>query len=128
VLPLSLLWTLASRFLIPKLQNSIMDVLHPLVQTSEGSNLKSFLHFAYESKSDVLKRLAADRMAWTTTAYALGVWIKEGHLPEGMLVDVVLSLKREHVHGKTKVNRGFGAAREYYVDVGEKVVESVEEK
>jgi hypothetical protein len=31
------------------------------------------------------------------------------------------------VHGKAKVSRGFGAAREYYVDVGE-VVESVEEK
>jgi hypothetical protein len=49
-------------------------------------------------------------------------------LPEGMLVDVVLSLKREHVHGKTKVSRGFGAAREYYVDVGETVGEGIEEK
>jgi hypothetical protein len=58
----------------------------------------------------------------------VGVWIKAGHLPEGMLVDVVLSLKREHVHGKTKVSRGLGAARECYVDVGEKVGESVEEK
>jgi hypothetical protein len=105
-----------------------MDVLHPLVQASEGSNLKSFLHYAYESKHDVLKRLAADRMAWTTTAQALGVWIKEGHLPEGMLVDVVLSLKREHVHGKTKGCRGFGAAREYYVEVGGKVGGDVEEK
>ena len=67
-------------------------------------------------------------MAWMTTAQALGVWIKERYLTEGMLVDVVLSLKREHVHGKTKVSRGGGATREYYVDVGEKVIESVEEK
>jgi hypothetical protein len=104
-----------------------MNVLHPLVKTPGGANFKLFLHYAYESESDALKRLAADRMAWTTSQ-ALEVWIKDGHLPEGMLVDIVLSLEREHVHGKTKVSRGFGAAREYYVDVGEKVGESVEEK
>jgi hypothetical protein len=59
---------------------------------------------------------------------ALGVWIKEGHLPKGMLVNIMLSLKREHVHRKTKNCRGFGAARDYYIEIKGKVGEGVKEK
>ncbi|KAE9376530.1 hypothetical protein N431DRAFT_462359 [Stipitochalara longipes BDJ] len=115
VLPLAKLWVLAERFLITKLQNNIMDKLRVLVEFAEKQNLKEFLHYAYISKGkSPLKRLAADRMAWCTTAQALGAWIE--HLPEGMLVDIVMSLKKDHVRGKANENKGLGDAKEYYVE------------
>jgi hypothetical protein len=92
-----------------------MDKLRVLVEFAEKQNLKDFLHYAYKSKEkSPLKRLAADRMAWKTTQQALGAWID--HLPEGMLVDIVMSLKKEHVRGKPNENKGMGDAREYYVE------------
>jgi BTB/POZ domain len=117
ILPLAKLWTLAERFLITKLQNKIMDKLRVLVEFAESQNLKDFLHYAYESKQkSPLKRLAVDRMAWTTTAQALSTWILDEHLPEGMLVDIVMSLKRDHVHGKVGEGKGLGDAKGYYVE------------
>jgi hypothetical protein len=117
ILPLAKLWSLAERCLITKLQNSIMDRLRLLVEFAEKQNLKDFLHYAYETKEkSPLKRLAADRMAWTTTAQALGAWIENEHLPEGMLIDIVMSLKKDHVHGKVAGNKAFGDAKEYYVE------------
>jgi hypothetical protein len=116
VLPLAKLWTLAERLLITKLQNIIMDKLRVLVEFAEKQNLKDFLHYAYTLKDkSPLKRLAADRMAWCTTPQALGAWIE--HLPEGMLVDIVMSLKKDHVRGKANENKGLGDAKEYYVEV-----------
>ncbi|PMD48951.1 hypothetical protein L207DRAFT_595480 [Hyaloscypha variabilis F] len=116
VLPLAKLWTLAERLLITKLQNNIMDKLRVSVEFAEKQNLKDFLHYAYALKDkSPLKRLAADRMAWCTTAQALGAWIE--HLPEGMLVDIVMSLKKDHVRGKANENKGLGDAKEYYVEV-----------
>jgi hypothetical protein len=118
VLPLAKLWRLAERCLITKLQNSIMDTLTPLVEYAEKQNLKDFLHYAYESKEkSPLKRLAANRMAWTVTAHALGAWIEDEHLPEGILIDIVMSLKKDHVPGKVAGNNAFGDARDYYVEV-----------
>lgn len=115
VLPLAQLWTLAERFQAIKLQNSIMDHLRILVEFAEKHNLKDFLHYAYESKeTNPLKRLAAYRMAWKTTKQALAAWID--HLPEGVLVDIVMSLKKEHVRGKPSEGKGMGDAREYYVE------------
>jgi hypothetical protein len=88
-----------------------------LVEFAEKQNLKDFLHYAYDTKEkSPLKRLAADRMAWTTTAQALGAWIENEHLPEGMLIDIVMSLKKDHVHGKVAGNKAFGDAKEYYVE------------
>ena len=115
VLPMAKLWTLAERFLITKLQNKIMDKLRVLVEFAEKQNLKDFLHYAYEAKEkSPLKQLAADRMAWKTTQQALGAWID--HLPDGMLVDIVMSLKKEHVRGKPNESKGMGDAKEYYVE------------
>ena len=92
-----------------------MDKLRVLVEFAEKQNLKDFLHYAYKSKDKgPLKRLAADRMAWCTTAQALGAWIE--HLPEGMLVDIVMSLKKDHVRGKANENKGLDDAKEYYVE------------
>jgi hypothetical protein len=115
VLPLAKLWTFAEHFQAVKLQNEIMDKLRILVEFAEKQNLKDFLHYAYESKEkSPLKRLAADRMAWKTTQQALAAWID--HLPDGMLVDTVMSLKKEHVRGKPNEGKGMGDAKEYYVE------------
>lgn len=115
MLLLAQLWTLAERFQATKLQNSIMDQLRILVEFAEKQNLKDFLHYAYEVKEkSALKRLAADRMAWKTTKQAFAAWID--HLPEGMLVDIVMSLKKEHVRGNPSEGKGMGDAREYYVE------------
>ncbi len=96
-----------------------MDQLRILVEFAEKQNLKDFLHYAYEAKEKgPLKRLAGDRMAWKTTQQALAAWID--HQPEGMLVDIVMSLK-EHVRGKPNEGKGMGDAREYYVEGRETV-------
>lgn len=126
VLPLAKLWTISKRFMISKLQNNIMDKLRVMVEFAEKQSLKDFLHYAYESKEmSPLKRLAADRMAWCTSAQALGSWIE--HLPEGMLVDIVMSLKKEHVRGKANENKGLCDAKEYYVELEELVKADPEE-
>jgi hypothetical protein len=94
-----------------------MDNLRILVEFAEEQNLKDFLHYAYAyegKEKSPLKRLAADRMAWKTTRQALAAWID--HLPEGMLVDIVMSLKKEHVRGTPNGGKGMGDAREYYVE------------
>lgn len=94
-----------------------MNQLRILVEFAGKLNLKDFLHYAYAcegKENSPLKRLAADRMAWKTTRQALAAWIH--HLPEGMLVDIVMSLKKEHVQGKPSEWKGMGDAREYYVE------------
>ncbi len=51
-----------------------------------------------QKENSPLKRLASDRMAWCTSAQALGAWIE--HLPEGMLVDIVMSIRRNIFVGR----------------------------
>lgn len=106
------------------LQNKLMEALWPLVKSTEGDHLRDFLHYAYEDEDDrkELKRLAADRMAWTTSASSLNVWIAGGHLPEGMLLDILASLKKDHVHGMVPTRNfdDLGTAKDYYVEAMEK--------
>ncbi|KAK0104897.1 hypothetical protein ONS95_005162 [Cadophora gregata] len=131
ILLLSQLWTLAQRFGVPNLQNNIMDGLRPLVECTEGEALKNFLHYAYEAKgTTMLQRLATDRMAWATSANRLEVWMSGGHLPQALLVDIIMSLKKDHVHGLEPTMKfgSFGSAKEYYVGDGEAVVVPKEEK
>ena len=132
VVLLATVWMLAQRFEMPGLQNKIMDGLRPLVECTEGEGLKSFLHYAYDSckKPTMLKKLAADRMAWATSAKGLNVWMAGGHLPDGLLMDIVMSLKKDHVHGLEPTMKfgTFGSAREYYVGAGEKMLVPKEEK
>ncbi|KUJ07483.1 uncharacterized protein LY89DRAFT_677715 [Mollisia scopiformis] len=99
VLPLAKLWCLAAKFRIAKLQNKVMSWLQPLTEGLQGDSLKEFLCFVYENEEGeslergVLKKLAIDRMAWGTSAKALGVWIQGGFLPGEMVVDVLMALK-----------------------------------
>ena len=131
LLLLAQLWTLAHRFGMPTLQNNIIDNLRPLVECIEGEGLKEFLHYVYTVKGKtMLKRVAADRMAWATSAKGLHVWMSGGHLPEGLLMDIIMSLKKDHVHGLEPTMKfgTFGSAKEYYVGGSEKVVGIKQEK
>ncbi|KAH7403725.1 hypothetical protein BKA64DRAFT_707200 [Cadophora sp. MPI-SDFR-AT-0126] len=131
VILLAQFWILAHRFGVPTLQNNIMDGLRPLVECIEGEALKGFLHYAYDVEGEtMLKRLAADRMAWATSAKGLQVWMSGGHLPEGLLEDIIMSLKKDHVHGLEPTTKfgTFGSAKEYYVGEEEKVVIPKQEK
>ncbi|KAI9050836.1 hypothetical protein LZ554_004955 [Drepanopeziza brunnea f. sp. 'monogermtubi'] len=132
IIPLAQLWVMAGRFMMPALQNKIMDGLRALVEWVEGEGLRKFMHYAYETsvESTPLKSLATDRMAWTTSAAGLQVWITGGHLPDGMMADIIMSLKRDHIDGAkpTKQYGGLGSAKEYYVRVGEKTAVPKQEK
>jgi hypothetical protein len=120
ILPLARLWVLGGRFRVAKLQNKVMDKLRVLVEGVEGGTLKGFLNFCYAGKERAeLRKLAADRMAWTTTLKGLEAWIFRGHLPDGMLIDIVLALKKDHVPGKPSVKFNFGEAGDYYVELKE---------
>ncbi|KAG4429675.1 hypothetical protein IFR05_014846 [Cadophora sp. M221] len=132
VLFLAKFWMLAQRFVMPSLQNNIMDGLQPLIECTEGEGLRGFLHYVYESSDSptILKRLAADRMAWATSAKGLNVCMSGGHLPEALLMDIIMSLKRDHVHIlELSMKFGtFGSAKEYFVGVEGGVVVPKEEK
>ncbi|PVH78376.1 hypothetical protein DL98DRAFT_590496 [Cadophora sp. DSE1049] len=55
----------------------------------------------------------------------LHVWMSDGHLPERLLIDIIMSLQKDHVHGLEPTMKfgTFGSAKEYYVGgAGEKVV------
>lgn len=91
------LWCLASQFRIPRLQNKVMAWLQPVVQGLNAEALKEFLYFVYDKERgegmEKLRKLAVDRMAWGTSAKALGTWIQGGFLPGEMVVDVLMALR-----------------------------------
>lgn len=133
IIPLARLWCLAAKFRIAKLQNKIISWLQPLTEAIQGDALKEFLCFAYddedgmvETSKEKLKKLAVDRMAWGTSAKALGVWLQGGFIPSEMVVDVLLALKGEQDASKQGTRL---SARDYYVPVdGEGGVAKVEEE
>ncbi|KAL2066893.1 hypothetical protein VTL71DRAFT_1317 [Oculimacula yallundae] len=134
VLFLAKLWSLAQRFAMPSLQNKVMDGLRPLVECVESEGLKGFLQYAYESKNGksrlILRKLAADRMAWSTSAKGLLAWMEGGFLPQALVIDIVMSLKVDHAVGvEPKMKFGsFPSAKDYYVVIEDKLVGMKEEK
>ncbi|KAJ5047217.1 uncharacterized protein L3040_003058 [Drepanopeziza brunnea f. sp. 'multigermtubi'] len=132
IIPLAQLWVIAGRFFMPALQNKIMNELRTMVEWAEEEGLRKFMHFAYEASVErtPLKSLATDMMAWMTPAAGLQIWITKGYLPDGMMADIIMSLKKDHIFG-AKPTRKFGVlgrAKEYYVRVGEEAAAPKQEK
>ncbi|CAL3963575.1 unnamed protein product [Diplocarpon coronariae] len=102
-------WALAERLLIPELQRMTMDGPRPLVGMAGSENWSTLRHSAYESSLEqtVLDLLAAGRLAWIISFLALQVWMTGRHLPEGVVGDVLMGLKKHHVHG-LELTRNFG--------------------
>ncbi|KAL2066899.1 hypothetical protein VTL71DRAFT_1323 [Oculimacula yallundae] len=57
------LWVLARRFAIPRLQNQIMEFLHPLLDETYYSWMMALKNIAAQSGSKTLRSLLVDKMA-----------------------------------------------------------------
>ena len=106
LLLLAKLWTLAGRCLIPALQDLTSNWVRGLVVMCAGDEprFRDFIHYAYETKEEntALKRIAADKLALQVEMTVFGEVLRD--LPEGMLMDVTMALKRKVLPSAKSMN------------------------
>ncbi len=68
------LWILAQRFLIPKLQNQVMDKLWDVLHSAISLSIRQVVQCIQESRSDVLRNALLDYVAALRPSY-FNVWV-----------------------------------------------------
>jgi hypothetical protein len=126
ILLLGKLWILAERALIPKLQNSTIDVLWPILWGRrltifpKSRNMQQLLKIVFGEEREehpVLRNLLVDHFA-SLGCLQLNLWAE--HLPQSLLVQLTKALAkdREGSRGKHRfVLATMKKATDYYVEV-----------
>jgi hypothetical protein len=96
---LSDLWSLAGVCMMKDLQNDTMKMLFPLFSDLDGKDLRDIAVRIYNGNVEMtqLKKAVVEKVAFGLDEDELSEWMA-GHrreqLPDGMLVDLVMALKR----------------------------------
>jgi hypothetical protein len=125
LLPAAKLWTLADRFMIPELQNSVIPIIRELI-VAEKQSLWDLLLFAYKSKLNTpLKMMVADRLSLLSPQllrnYFDGVQDELGlEVVAGLAMEVAVAFSTGERNPKTSADerlRRMVPVQKYYVDV-----------
>jgi hypothetical protein len=96
---LSDLWQLAGGCMMPTLQNDCMKMLFPLLNYLDADSLRDMAIRVYNGSEEMsqLKKAVVERVAFGLNEDELSDWMagpRKEQLPDGMLVDLVMVLKR----------------------------------
>lgn len=109
------LWKLAELCQIKSLQNEVMAMLYPRVGFADVDGLRGLVLGAYASGGplgkDLMKRMLVDKVAMGSSEKELAGWMQAGGIPEGMVVDVMMTLKK----GSKGDPEGAFAVERYFV-------------
>ncbi|KAE9376555.1 hypothetical protein N431DRAFT_331169, partial [Stipitochalara longipes BDJ] len=98
-LRLAKLWVLGQRFLIPDIQNSVIALLHPILNAYNQlpvAQLKEIVEYAYSGEYDELRLLVVEVLAFAVPQTAFSGIAKR--LPQPALVDVTKLLREYHFY------------------------------